>query len=65
MDFGPASSNTSWSAPFVKLGGSLTGVIVIVNICGALVSTPPFNTPPLSLSVTVTFATPFASGAAV
>ena len=39
----PASSSTVWSAPFVKHGASFTGVTVIVKVCGALVSTPPFG----------------------
>ena len=44
----PASSSTVWSAPFVKDGASLTSVTVIVNVCGADVSTPPFAVPPSS-----------------
>ena len=62
---GPASSFSVWSAPLVKPGASLTGVTVIVNVCGALVSTPPLAVPPLSWMLTVTVATPNASGAAV
>ena len=38
----PESSSTVWSAPFVKLGASFTGVTVIVNVCVALSCTPPF-----------------------
>ena len=29
----PASSATVWSAPFVKLGASLTPVTVMMNVC--------------------------------
>src|SRR6266568_2316080 len=47
------------------VGGSLTGLIVIVNVTGAEVSTPPFAVPPLSCSVTVTVALPNAFGAEV
>ncbi len=43
-------------------GGSNT---VIVKLCGALVSTPPFAVPPSSCSRTVTFATPIWLGASV
>ena len=53
---------TVWSAPLVKLGASFTAVTVIVNVCGALVSTPPFAVPPLSCSVTVIVAVPIAFG---
>ena len=38
---------------------------VILAVTGALVSTPPLDTPPSSLSVTVTFATPVLPGARV
>ena len=61
----PASSSTVWSAPFVKLGASLTAVTVIVKVCAALVSTPPLAVPPLSCSVTVTVAVPLALAAGV
>ena len=54
-----------WSAPFVNDGASLTAVTVIVKVCGAEVSTPPFAVPPLSLAVTVTVAEPLASAAGV
>src|SRR6059036_1051142 len=47
----------------MKLGGSLTAVTVMINVCGALVSTPPLAVPPLSLAVTVTVAAPLALGA--
>ena len=39
-------------------GASLTDVTVIVKVCGALVSTPPFAVPPVSLSTIVTSALP-------
>src|SRR5207248_2449971 len=51
--------------PGVNDGASLTGLTVMVNVCGAEVSTPPFAVPPLSCSVTVTVAVPLASGAGV
>src|SRR5215208_3361063 len=59
----PASSSLVWSAPLVKLGASLTGLTVIVNVC-FLVSTAPFAVPPLSLTQTVMIAVPdwFAAG---
>jgi hypothetical protein len=43
----------------------LTAVTSIVNVCGALVFTPPLATPPLSLMLTETVAFPFAFGAGV
>ena len=46
-------------------GASLTGVTVIVNVCGALVSAPPFAVPPESFATTVTVADPFAFAAGV
>jgi hypothetical protein len=49
----------------VKLGASLTAVTLMVNVCPALVSKPPFAVPPLSLSCTVTVADPFAFAAGV
>ena len=36
------------SVPLTKLGVSLTGVRVIVKVCGGLVSMPPLVVPPLS-----------------
>ena len=49
----------------MKLGASLTGVTVMVNVCAALVSTPPLAVPPLSCGkLTVTVAVPLASAAA-
>src|SRR5437867_123163 len=43
----PESSSAVWFGPLVKLGGSLTGVTVMVKVCGALVSPPPFAVSPL------------------
>ena len=37
---GPQSSTTVWSAPFTNVGGSLTGMIVIVNVCEVEESVP-------------------------
>src|SRR5258708_2225690 len=62
---GPASSRTVSSGPLLKLGGSLTGVTLMTNVCAALVSMPPLAVPPLSCSFTVTVAVPLALGAAV
>src|SRR5437762_4294807 len=56
----PESSFTFSSAPLVKLGASLTALTVITNCTTAVVSTPPFATPPLSCSCTLTVAVPFA-----
>jgi hypothetical protein len=53
----PESSLTVRLAPFVKLGVSFTGVTVILNVWGALWSTPPLAVPPLSLRNTVTLHT--------
>jgi hypothetical protein len=61
----PESSRALWSAPFVKLGASLTGVTVMVKDCEALVSTPPPAVPPLSCAATLIVALPLALGAAV
>src|SRR5207244_806061 len=55
----PLSSSTVTLPPGVKLGASLTGVIVSVNVCGAEVSLPPFAVPPSSCAVTVTVGVPF------
>jgi hypothetical protein len=51
------------SAP--ALGGSLTPVMVMVNVTASLVSSPPFAVPPLSESETVTVAVPNWFGAVV
>ena len=48
-----------------KLGASFTGFTVIVKVCGADVSTPPFPVPPASTRRTVTVADPNASAADV
>src|SRR5688500_12794004 len=47
------------------VGPSLTAVTVMVNVCAAEVSTPPFAVPPLSDRVTVTVAVPVALSAGV
>ena len=59
-DCGPASSSTAWSAPIVNDGASLTAVTVMVNVCSALVSSPPFAVPPSSSAWTPIVAVPFA-----
>ena len=43
-----ASSKATTLVPFVKLGASLTPVIVIVKVCDALEATPPLEVPPSS-----------------
>src|SRR5436190_78274 len=53
-----------WSGPLVNDGGWLTGVTWMTNVCAAEVSLPPLVVPPLSWSVTVTVASPLASGSA-
>ena len=45
MDCAPAPSSTDGSAPLVKLGASFTAVTVMMNVCAALMSTPPFAVP--------------------
>ena len=60
-----ASSSTTGSGPLLNVGGSLTGRMVRLKLCGALRSAPPLSVPPLSTSVTVTSAVPLASGAGV
>src|SRR5919202_1798422 len=52
-------------AATATVGGSLTGVMVIVKLCGGLVSRPPLAVPPLSFSTTVMLALPLAFGAVV
>src|ERR1043165_7711206 len=61
----PASSFTIWFAPLENEGGSFTEVTVIVKLCDAEVSTPPFNVPLLSFRLTVMVAAPFAFAAGV
>ena len=61
-DCAPASSSAPWSAPLVNDGVSLTGVTEIVNVCSALVSSPPLAVPPLSFASTPIVAVPFAFG---
>ena len=47
------------------VGLSLTGVTVIVNVCGALASIPPLAVPPSSFARRPTVAVPFAFAASV
>src|SRR3569623_639758 len=67
-----AQVGTVWAGAFVatprpgatvKLGAALTGVTLMSNVCGALVSDPPLAEPPSSLATTVTVAVPLALGA--
>ncbi len=62
---GPASSAAVLLAMRLNVGASFTGVTVIVNVCAGLVSTPPLAVPPLSVSLSVIVADPFAFGAGV
>src|SRR5258705_545642 len=64
-DRGPASSGTAWPGPAVNDGPSFTGVTAMVNVCGALVSSPTLAVPPPSDSITLTVATPVALAASV
>src|SRR5918996_4776005 len=64
-DCAAASSATVWSEPAENDGASFTKATVIANVCGALVSTPPFAVPPSSWARTVTVAEPCAEGAGV
>ena len=61
----PASSNTVWSAPLVKLGASFTGVAVMMKFCTAEVSTPPLVVPPSSCTRRLRLAVPLMFGAVV
>ena len=61
----PASSATVWLAPTVKLGAAFTPLTVMLKLCAALVSTPPFAVPPSSDRVRVMVAVPTASVAGV
>jgi hypothetical protein len=49
IDWAGASSLTVGGFAAVKLGASLTGFTVIVNVFVTDVSSPPFSVPPLSL----------------
>ena len=60
-----ASTNVADAVPAVTVGASFTGLTVILKVCTALVSTPPFLVPPLSLIFTETSAEPFAFNAGV
>ncbi len=62
---GPLSIRTSWPAPAVKPGVSLTAATAIVSVWGALVSLPPSAVPPSSWARTVTVAVPLAFAAGV
>jgi hypothetical protein len=59
-DAAPESSNTVWFGLAGRLndGAWFTAVTVIVNVCVALVSLPPFAVPPLSVRNTLTVADP-------
>ena len=61
----PRSEMTVWFAPAVKVGASLTAVMVIVRVPDALLLAPPFAVPPSSRAVTVRVARPLASAAGV
>src|SRR5262245_9159814 len=61
----PLSSSAVGPGPAVKLGAWLIGVTVMVNVCGADVSTPPFAVPPSSLRTSVIVDVPLTPGAAV
>src|SRR6266516_6445205 len=58
---GPALSLMFWSAPLTNDGGSLIELTVIVKVCAALVFELGGTLLPLSLSVTLIFATPLVS----
>src|SRR5258705_511442 len=60
-----AASFRVWAAPFVKAGALLNEFTVIVKVCVAGVSTPPWGGPPLSWIWTETVAEPFALAAGV
>ena len=59
------SEMPSWSGPAVKVGASLTAVMVIVRVPGALLLAPPLAVPPSSRAVTVRVAKPLAFAAGV
>src|SRR5262245_32186905 len=46
-------------------GASLMGLTVMMEVCGALVSTPPLKVPPSSFRMMVRVAAPFAFSAGV
>ena len=59
-----SSSDGAGLAAIKKLGTSLTAVTVMMNVNVVLVSEPPFVVPPLSVTVTLKVAVPFAFAAA-
>src|SRR5438270_313700 len=61
--WGPASRTTVWSGPLVKLGGSLTGATLMLNVCAALVLLSGAVPEPLSRAAMVTVAVPLAFAA--
>src|SRR5688572_910656 len=65
IDCGPASSFDDCVGGTVNVGGSLTGVTLMVNVRSMLVLAPPLAVPPLSESVTVIVALPLRCGAGV
>src|SRR4051794_29970729 len=63
IDCGPESSATAWSAPLRNDGVMLIALIVIANVWGADMLTPPLNVPPLSWTRSVKVEVPEAPGA--
>ena len=61
VSMAPLSSSTVTAPPAVKLGASLTAVIVNRNVTSAAVSSPLLAVPPSSDSVTVITVVPLAS----
>ena len=49
----------------VSVGASFDAISVIINVCAALVATPPLAVPPVSWAITVTVAVPLAFAAGV
>ena len=63
--WGGAALFTVRFGPATKLGASFTELTVIVNVCGPLVSMPPFDVPPLSQTRSSNIAEPLAFAAGV
>ena len=63
--FAPESSSTVTSAPFVKVGGSLTAGTAMWNVWVLLALWPPFAAPPSSRCGTPIVAVPLAFAAGV